>query len=154
MYGLILSLFIATIFVMFNMYLTESKTIHVWKEKYSGHNFSKTDLDNSSVFNITEVDKYMCYSYYANCHLGTNLVELGVQIVKDNEKYILHLPIDLEPRNHVILIKNGNLIYTITWLTHGVFGNNICLSFNNKKYCFNDLSQVEMYFDIQKQIST
>ena len=144
----IITMLVMGVLVLVNM--DEPEIIKTWDQKYSGHNFSKTDLDNSSLFNITDISNYMCYNDNYYCHFSIKLVEFGVQIVKENNEFILQLPTTLQPRNHVIILKNKNIIYTITWIK--TYIDNICLIFNNKKYYFHDLSQIELYFDIQKQL--
>ena len=133
--------------------LDPNNTTNIWKEKYLGHKFSKTDLDDLKKFNIEEIDNYLGRTVYAYAYLGTELVKLGAKIVKENDGFVLELPENLEPRNHIIRLKNAKTIYTIDWMKQHLV-TKICLSFGDKKYYFDDLSLVELYFDIQKQINS
>ena len=127
-------------------HMSAEESAKIWKEKYCGHEFSKTDMDDPSKFNIEEIKNYMDQTGYVYRYKGTQLVQLGIKIVTEKNEFIMELPIDFEPRNHVIRLKNTKRIYTIDWVKQH-YENVICLSFDNKKYCFNDLSQIELYFD-------
>ena len=126
--------------------MSSSEPTKIWKEKYCGHEFSKTDMDDPSKFNIEEIKNYMDQCMYAYTYKGIQLVQLGRKIVTENNEFIMELPIHFEPRNHVIRLKNTKRIYTIDWVKQHI-EDLICLSFDHKKYCFNDLSQIELYFD-------
>ena len=126
---------------------SRNKKLDDFNAKYLDKEFTQADINNPEIFYINEIQKNIHGGNYGSS-IGT-LVKKGMDIVNENDNFSLKL--NENPRYDTIYIndKNNNDTYEIRYINmHCVY-----VKVNNKKeYCFNNLSQVELYFDTKRDI--
>jgi hypothetical protein len=126
-----------------------------FETQYLGRNFTKADIDNPEIFNISEISKYINQGIHAYNYKTIKLVKTGMRIVNENNNFSLRLHNKIGQSEWKIIYLNDNeRDYEIYY--YGVhIEDKIRLSttLNNrlKKYLFTDLSQVELYFDMKRE---
>lgn len=126
----------------------------ILNNKYRGKEFAVNDINNPDVFNIVELSDITTSSMYAYDYKTINLIVKGIEIIIDNDNFTLTLSQGIGPRGDASILindKNKKTSYKIDWINRH-HEDLICISNNDKQYCFAHLSQIEMYFDLKKEI--
>lgn len=126
-------------------------------QKYLNKSFTKSDLVNSSIFNLNELLNYF-HDNYIRCDLFHGmmhkLITTGINIVNDNNNLTLQLHDEFDSCQTFIYIYDTkhncnneiNYVHKKT-LGYEISVRNIC---QNKMYKFSDRSSVELYFVLEK----
>jgi hypothetical protein len=131
----------------------------IFNNKYIGKEFTKTDISNPEIFDVDEISRHINQGVYAYTYKIANLVRKGTDIVRDNEDFTLKLHDKISPSGgHVPIIyicdKHKDISYEISYYEmHMKDRIGMDISFPKRRYTYNDLSQVEQYFDFKRDIN-
>lgn len=125
----------------------------MFQNKYINKTFTKEDINNVSIFDITEVSNYINQGLYAYNYKIINMINTGINVVNDHN-FSLQFHDDLGPgRTAIIYIHDQNQMYKIHYAScHRVDRIDLIYTKNGreKNYKFNDLGQIELYFNYLK----
>lgn len=115
--------------------------------KYCNKKLSEQDVLNTAFFKIDELrELYKEYIITEQCLI---ILSIGLSIIAENKGFKMNFYIDSNDKNTYVSINDSKTNkYYITY-NH----NKYRFTVNSAKtYTFTDASQIEMYFDLQKQL--
>lgn len=128
----------------------------VLETKYCGKEFTPENIKNPEVFDMQEFSDNVMNSMYAYNYKTVHLVKTGIEIINDNDNFTMTLGTSIGPSGYATIDindKNKNISTRVAWTSQHI-EDRICITKNNKQVCFNDLSQVSWYFDLEKRIDS